>query len=218
MGSRSSSSHQLRTQGLDGNGTTLVARLQFFGAGWKMVLLDPLQKLLECGPAGIWPGLSFPLPSHVVNSPVTGLQTQLASLLGSFPELGFLGLLTDFSYLACSPMACGNILCQQGMSLNRGAQCLPFTWVSPGNLQKEHFTLRTNFSFVFSPGPEPKGWVCPHSEWVFLARLPFLKTLSQTHPKVFLLVTLNPATLTIKVNDQKPQLENNLNVHSQTVG
>lgn len=159
-----------------------------------------------------------PLPSHVVNSPVTGLQTQLASLLGSFPELGFLGLLTDFSYLACSPMACGNILCQQGKSLNRGAQCLPFTWVSPGNLQKEHFTLRTNFSFVFSPGPEPKGWVCPHSEWVFLARLPFLKTLSQTHPKVFLLVILNPAMLTIKVNDQKPQLENNLNVHSQTVG
>lgn len=158
-----------------------------------------------------------PLPSHVVNSPVTGLQIQLTSLLGSFPELGFLGLLTDFSYLACSPMACGNILCQQGKSLNRGAQCLPFTWVSPGNLQKEHFTLRTNFSFVFSPGPEPKGWVCPHSEWVFLARLPFLKTLSQTHPKVFLLVILNPAMLTIKVNDQKPQLENNLNVHSQTV-
>lgn len=60
MGSGSSSSHQLRTQGLDRNGTTLVARLQFFGAGWKMVLLDPLQKLLECGPAGIWPGLSFP--------------------------------------------------------------------------------------------------------------------------------------------------------------
>lgn len=159
-----------------------------------------------------------PLPSHVVNSPVTGLQTQLASLLGSFPELGFLGLLIDFSYLACSPMACGNILCQQGTSLNRGEQCLPFTWVSPGNLQKEHFTLRTNFSFVFSPGPEPKGWVCPHSEWVFLARLPFLKALSQTHPKVFLLVILNPAMLTIKVNDQKPQLENNLNVHSQTVG
>lgn len=159
-----------------------------------------------------------PLPSHVVNSPVTGLQTQLASLLGSFPELGFLGLLTDFSYLACSPMACGNILCQQVKSLNRGAQCLPFTWVSPGNLQKEHFTLRTNFSFVFSPGPEPKGWVCPHSEWVFLAWLPLLKALSQTHPKAFLLVILNPAMLTMKVNDQKPQLENNPNVHSQTVG
>ena len=67
------------------------------------MMLDPLQKLLECGPAGIWPGLSFPLPSTVVNSLVTGLQTQLSPLLGSFPEQGFLGLLTDFSYLACSP-------------------------------------------------------------------------------------------------------------------
>lgn len=67
--------HQLGSRWREGNGpwedsTGPIAGSQFLGAWWVMVwvhgqwLLQPLQKLLECRPAGIWPGLG-PSPAPI---------------------------------------------------------------------------------------------------------------------------------------------------------
>lgn len=39
-----------------------------------------------------------------------------------------------------------------------------------------------SLSFFFSPGPQPVGWCCPHSFWVFPLNHP---NLPQTHPGVW---------------------------------